>query len=101
MINGNFYQFTKKNVDSAPAQKGVYELYRNNACTYIGRAAGEGVTIRSRLQSHFSGSEGPCTKNSSHYKREVCSNPVQREEQLLQEFYQVHGRLPACNDRWP
>lgn len=101
MINGEKYPFTKNNVDNAPAQKGVYELYRDDECTYIGRAAGEGVTLRSRLQSHFLGSEGPCTKKSSYYKREVNSNPRQREVDLIEEFYRVHGRLPLCNDKWP
>lgn len=100
-ISGKKYPFTDDNVNAAPQKHGVYELCEDNETTYIGRASGDGVTIRSRLQSHKSGREGPCTKRASHYKREVTSSPVSREKELISEYFNRHGRLPRCNDRRP
>ena len=98
-IGGKKYKFTKENVDNAPDEHGVYILYDNSTLIYIGRAAGEGVTIRSRLQSHKSGNEGACTTNASHYKREITSSPIGREKELVQEYKDSHnGELPRCND---
>ena len=51
------YGFTAFNVNAAPASHGVYVLYDSTGIIYIGRAAGDGVTIRSRLQSHLHGNE--------------------------------------------
>ena len=97
-INGEQYPFTQQNVDASPDSQGVYELLQNGVTTYYGSAT---ATIRSRLQSHKAGYEGPCTQYSTHYKREVCSNPRERERQLLQEYVQRYGRLPRCNDVMP
>ncbi len=100
-ITGELYAFTEKNVDSAPTKHGVYQLYEDDVTTYIGRAAGEGVTIRSRLQSHYRGDEGPCTKAkaATTYKREVTSQPTSREQELLEEYEEEYGGLPRCNER--
>ena len=100
-INGDSYDFTWANVNNAPERHGVYALYRNGRLVYCGRAAGAGVTIRSRLQSHKRGDEGPCTANATRYRREVTESPVSRERELLQEFVQQYGRLPECNDVMP
>ena len=98
-ISGDSYPFTQDNVNKAPAQHGVYQLEEGSEITYIGRASGDGVTIRSRLQSHYRGDEGPCTKAATHYQREVTNRPIAREKELLDEYVRQHGRLPACNDR--
>jgi hypothetical protein len=97
-INGEQYPFTQQNVDSSPEQAGVYELLDNGTTIYYGSAT---VSIRSRLQSHKAGREGPCTQGATTYKREVCSNPRERERQLLQEHMQRYGRLPRCNNVMP
>ena len=98
-ITGSLHAFTEANVDKAPTEHGVYQLYENDVTTYIGRAAGEGVTIRSRLQSHYRGDEGPCTEAATTYKREVTSQPPSREQELLEEYEEEHGGLPRCNER--
>ncbi len=98
-IAGDRYPFTQDYVNRAPAQHGVYQLEEGNVITYIGRASGDGVTIRSRLQSHYRGDEGPCTKAAKHYRREVTNRPIAREKELLDEFHRQHGRFPRCNDR--
>jgi len=100
-IPTKLYDFTESNVNQAPAEHGVYQLYDGNTTTYIGRAAGEGVTIRSRLQSHRRGDEGPCTKAATHYRREVTSRSIARERELLDEYKGTHGKLPRCNDVEP
>jgi hypothetical protein len=99
MISGEKYEFTKKNVDESPAAGGVYVLYDGQAIVFYGSAPGGGVTIRSRLQAHFRGDEGSCTKSVTHYKREACGNPADREKEELQGFQQRHGRLPRCHAR--
>ena len=100
-ISGKLYAFTQDNVNRAPAEHGVYQLYEDEATTYIGRAAGDGVTIRSRLQSHFRGDEGSCTQAATDYKREVSSKPISRERELIDEYERGHGGLPRCNDVRP
>ncbi len=98
-IGGDRYGFTKNNVDQAPEEHGVYALYDGDALIYYGRAAGDGVTIRSRLQDHQAGREGKCTQGATAYRREVNSKPVSREKELLEEFQRQNGRLPRCNER--
>lgn len=94
--------FTKQEVDQAPASAGVYCLYNPTGTpSYYGRAQGGSVTIRTRLQSHQRGDEGPCTKAASFFNSEVCSDPVTRERQLLEEHRRVYGRLPQCNEVMP
>jgi hypothetical protein len=94
-----FKEFTKANVDKSPENAGVYALFDGNECIYYGRAQGGSVTIRSRLQSHQRGDEGPCTKKATHYKREVTSYPISREKELLEAYEKSFGRLPRCNKK--
>lgn len=106
-LTGKYIPFTKENVDKAPAKHGVYELYDkdngNYELIYIGKASGKGVTIRSRLQSHLRGDEGPCTKTATHYRRKemMAAAAILWEEVALQEYEEAHKRLPRCNDRLP
>ena len=100
-ISGDIYAFTLENIDKSPVSHGVYALYSNGATTYIGRASGTGVTIRSRLRSHKRGDEGSCTKVATDYRREVTEAPVSRERELLTEYVSSYGRLPRCNDVMP
>lgn len=98
-IDGKTYPFTEQNVNLSPEAHGVYELIEDGTTIYFGRAAGDDVTIRSRLQSHFRGDEGACTQAASHYRREVTERPVSREKELLDEYEAQHGKLPRCNKR--
>ncbi len=99
LITGDKYAFTENNVNLAPAEHGVYELYDADETIYIGRASGDGVTIRSRLQSHYRGDEGPCTEAATNYRREVTSRPIARESDLLYEYEEIHSAFPRCNAR--
>jgi excinuclease UvrABC nuclease subunit len=98
-INGEKYEFTAKNVNNAPDEHGVYALFDGDTLIYYGRASGDDVTIRSRLQSHYRGDEGPCTQGATRYMRETTSRPIAREAELLAAFERQYGRLPRCNER--
>lgn len=91
--------FNKHNVDNVVQDQGVYVLYSGDQIIYIGRAAGETTTIRSRLQDHWAGREGVCTSRATHFSYEVCTFPVSREVDLLNWYKSKHGGLPSCNSR--
>lgn len=99
-ISGEKYPFSQENVDKSPTGAGVYALYDGETTIYMGRGDGENG-IRARLQAHKRGDEGKCTQGASHYRREVCNNPVTRERELLQEYMDANGVLPRCNDVMP
>lgn len=84
---------------AAPDRAGVYALYEGDELIYIGRAKGGDATIRSRLISHQSGREGPCTQHFTHYWYETAHSDADRERELLEEFQSRHGRAPRCNER--
>ncbi len=99
-LSGDRYDFTDTNIGNSPTEDGVYALYKESVTIYIGK--GDGVNgIRARLQAHKRGDEGSCTQVATHYRREVCNNPISRERELLQEYEQANGRLPRCNDVMP
>ena len=104
-ITGEFHEFNEDNIARAHATSGVYALYYradDNAPVYIGRASGTGVTIRSRLRAHKSGTAGECTRRALWFKQEFDSFPVARERQLIDEYRHAHaGQLPRCNDVSP
>jgi len=97
-ISGDKYAFIQQNIDQSPASHGVYALYDGDTTIYFGRAAGMGVTIRTRLQAHKRGDEGKCTQSASHYRREVTEAATSREKELLEEYLSKSGRLPRCNE---
>ncbi len=96
-IGGAKYGFIAHNVNLSPDVHGVYALYDGDNLIYYGRATGDGVTIRSRLQSHLNGKEHPATQKATHYRREQSNQPAARELELLQEFESTYRRLPRCN----
>jgi excinuclease UvrABC nuclease subunit len=102
-INSSKASFTKANVDNAPAEAGVYGLYDSSGkAIYFGRAKGDTVTIRSRLQSHQRGDEGACTQGASQFNYEKTTSPVMREKELIDEFKKANGgKLPKCNEVTP
>ena len=99
-ISGKSYSFGRVNIDKAPTAHGVYVLYGGSPIIYIGTASDGDDTIRSRLQSHHRGDEGPCSKRATTYRREATEDAVARERELIDEYEQQHnGTLPPCNKR--
>jgi hypothetical protein len=98
-IGGDKYAFIPDNVALAPDLQGVYALYQGDDLIYFGRADGDKFTIRSCLQSHLSGKEGPSRQKATHYSREESCQPIARQAELLEEFRQTYRRLPRCNAR--
>ncbi len=97
-IQGDYQSFTPERIEGAPAQPGVYQLDTMPDIIYYGSST---ISIRDRLRSHYAGNEGPCTQRAQFFKTEVNAAPLGRERELLQEYYNGHGRLPACNDVTP
>ena len=101
-ISGDFYLFDDDHIDGASNMRGVYALYYQadaDAPVYIGRAAGAGVTIRTRLRAHKRGDAGKCTQRALWFKQEIDSYPVARERELIDEYKYAHeGHRPRCND---
>lgn len=92
------HAFNASNVNRAPAEAGVYALHEGQELIYIGRSKGESTSICSRLKDHLAGREEG-TSVATTFCFEVCSNPVTREMQLLDNYVAKNGRLPRCNER--
>jgi excinuclease UvrABC nuclease subunit len=93
---GKQFPFSATLIAAAPEEPGVYLLWQDGEVIYIGRAAGHGTTLRSRLVDHFSGREGACTRRTTHYSWELSRDPAAREAQLLQEHQARFERVPRC-----
>jgi len=95
-IDGNKLQFTETNVNLSPDKPGVYVLYVQGHLIYYGSSE---KSIRSRLQDHFSGREGDCTRATNVFGFEVSSTPLKREQALILEYKTAFGVLPLCNNK--
>jgi hypothetical protein len=93
----SFKRLTEKNVNRSPRKRGVYALYRDRTLIFLGKAAGEAETIRSRLRSHLDANAQPDTR----YKRELTRSPAARLKVLVEEYVERHGRLPKLNAAQP
>src|SRR5688572_4244197 len=95
--NTKLFPFSGVLIAASPEEAGVYQLWQDGVVIYIGRAMGRGTTIRSRLIDHFSGREGPCTRQTTHYSWELPRDPAAREAELLREHQAAFQRPPRCN----
>ncbi len=97
MTTAKQFPFSGALIAAAPEEAGIYLLWQDGVVIYIGRAMGRGTTIRSRLIDHFSGREGACTRNTTHYSWALVRDPAAREAQLIEEHRARHQRPPRCN----
>ncbi len=97
-VAGKTYSFNQSNVDKSPDRPGVYALLDDTEVIYFGSST---ISIRARLRRHYDGDEGRCTKEATHYKREVCNNGRARERELLQAYQAQNDLLPLCNEIIP
>jgi hypothetical protein len=77
-------------VEDAPDSKGVYALWLNDEIIYLGHAAGAGITIRSSLKQLLAERASASTR-PTHYSWELCTNPAERERQLIELLGEVPG----------
>lgn len=89
--------FTRKNVELAPDQPGVYALYTDDGVAYYG-VTGPGETLRSRLAAHLQGQRTPGRGTATLFNFEVTHFPMSRERALLEEYKRTRWRLPPYND---
>ena len=99
-IDSSWHSFTDVEIKKAPLSDGVYGLYEGNTLIYYGKGKGA-KGIRGRLEAHKAGYEGSCTMNADYFNYEICSDPINRERELLHEYKTTHGQLPRCNDLMP
>jgi hypothetical protein len=88
-----FKRLTIENVNRAPRKRGVYALYAESELVFLGLAAGQSETIRSRLRQHLT----TPTEGVTRYKREPSRVPESRLKELLAEHRARHGNLPSHN----
>ena len=91
------FQFTAFNIDRYVSDHmGVYGLYDPiSTVIYYGKTE---TSIKKRLQSHFSGTEGKCTQSATYLNFETHSNPTFRQNVLLEEHKRLYGKIPKCNE---
>jgi hypothetical protein len=89
----SFKLLTARNVGRSPRKRGVYALYEHRRLVFLGQAEGREDTIRSRLREHLA----TVRKGVLRYKREASTSPAVRLKQLIGEYVERHGRLPALN----
>jgi hypothetical protein len=92
-ISTKKWRFIPMMVEDAPKTKGVFALWANDELVYLGHAAGGAVTIHSRLLEELAKLAADDPKRPTHYSWEVCSNPPEREKELMQQLgYLQHPR---------
>ena len=95
-IQGPRHPFTAKGVAAAPKEAGVFVLWDGQESIYIGRTGGPNQTIHAALADHSLGAYGDCTQFATQYSFELTARPAPREQELMEEFGRMHGRLPRC-----
>jgi hypothetical protein len=79
------WRFIPMLVEDSPNARGVFALWAGDELVYLGHASGGGVTIRSLLFEQLA-KYGADLRRPTHYSWELCSNPAERERQLMQEL---------------
>ena len=78
------------------AVPGVYVLYnRAKVPIYIGKTDNLEETFTKYVDTNFEGNE--CKQKTQSYQREFTDNPKERQLQLIEQFKNESGKLPACN----
>lgn len=96
-INAERHRFTTWQIAGAPAESGVYVLWEIEEAIYVGLARGGEVTVRSRLQDHYTRRAKP--HDASHFSFELVRDPARREAEVLAHFELALNRLPRWNQR--
>lgn len=95
-IRGKKQRFTDTNISKTPEYDGVYGIHRYRELIYIGKGEGKSG-IKGRLQAAQRDKRGK--GNATSFQVEKCKDASTREKQLLEQYEELHGRLPRYNDR--
>ena len=75
---------------------GVYVFYnRKREVIYVGDSTNLERTFSEYVDKDFDGDE--CKQKTQFYQREFIENPKERRLQLIEEFKNQTGNMPACN----
>lgn len=90
------HRFTRRNVDLAPDEPGVYALVVEDDIAFYGSTK-TGQTIRACLREHLAGRQTPGREVIRSFSCEVTRFPLSRACALLEEHLRRTWRLPAYN----
>ena len=86
-------------LDSAKFVKpiaGVYVLYnRNKDVIFVGKTDNLEKTFTKYVDSDFEGNE--CKQKTQYYQREFTDSPKERYFEVIENFKNETGNIPACN----
>jgi len=91
------WPFLGYSIEAAPLDSGVYALWKDDKLIYIGVSEESSMSIRSGLLEHFRQSEGKHIPMPDHYSWEVAADPQKRKFEMLEQFRDLHGKLPLLN----
>ncbi len=90
------FRFDAANVTYAPDWAGVYGLFDGGELIYVGKANGNGLSVRDCLQQRLL---GDCTQIASHYTWELTRWPDARETEILAGYHKSEGHEPRCQQK--
>ena len=90
------FSFTRRMLEHAPEEPGIYGLFDGDELLYIGRASDRAQSIKACLLAHQDGAHGECTMRAKTYAWEITVWPAEREAEVLAQFRERHRREPRC-----
>jgi hypothetical protein len=92
------YPFSRRMLEGAPDELGVYGLFQDDELIYVGAAHGS-MTIRTCLLLHQDGALGACTMKATAYSWELSRAPGTRSAEILTEYLRLTRKNPRCQGK--
>ena len=93
---GKMYVWGEK-AQNAPEEPGVYALYDEDSnLMFLGATENLQKEFRQNLETDFG--DNLRKQKAKYYMRESTMQPHDRVKELLEEYKDVHGRYPLCNE---
>ena len=89
------WKFNAAHVREIPDQQGVFSLWHDGECVYIGYTP-RNISLRDRLREHLALRDQQLIE-ATHFTWETTATPRTREGDLLSVFLHRHGKLPRYN----
>ena len=97
---GPLNPFTDLMVSIVPKRAGVFALWDEKGIIYIGAADGvEG--LRGELERLLRHEYPLAIQDICHFQVEACSDPDQRQQEILDKYQRKHGHSPLYNQAVP